>query len=70
VYDEPHCTTEVNYSFIVVGYDTYKNGTKKQDDYIAKNSWCESWGNKSYVWMSRNKHNQCGIASTGSCPFV
>ncbi|CAF4021347.1 unnamed protein product [Rotaria magnacalcarata] len=70
VYDEPHCTTEVNYSFIVVGYDTYKNGTTKQDDYIAKNSWCESWGNKSYVWMSRNKHNQCGIASTGSCPFV
>jgi cathepsin L len=69
VYDEPACsTTSLCHSFILVGYDTFHNSTTSQDYYIAKNSWGETWGNKGYVWMSRNKHNQCGIATMGSYP--
>lgn len=71
VYDDPKCsTTDVNHTFIVVGYDTYKNSTAKLEYYIAKNSWGESWGNKGYIWMSRNKHNQCGISNIASYPLV
>ncbi|CAF2058406.1 unnamed protein product [Rotaria magnacalcarata] len=71
VYDEPACsTTNIDHSFILVGYDTFKNATVKKEYYIAKNSWGDSWGDKGYIWMSRNKHNQCGIANIGSYPLV
>lgn len=71
VYDEPACSkTDLDHPFYLVGYDTFTNGTTKQNYYIAKNSWGETWGNKGYIWMSRNKDNQCGIANIASYPLV
>lgn len=71
VYDEPKCSsTNIDHSFVLVGYDTFNNGTVKKDYYIAKNSWGDTWGDKGYIWMSRNKDNQCGIANIGSYPTV
>lgn len=71
VYDEPACrTTQLLHSFIVVGYDTFRNATVSQDYYIAKNSWGDKWGMKGYIWMSRNKNNQCGIATMAGYPTV
>jgi cathepsin L len=71
VYNEPACsTTQWSHTIVLVGYDTVTNGTVNQDYYIAKNSWGKEWGMDGYIWMSRNKKNQCGIANMASYPLV
>ncbi|CAF3741612.1 unnamed protein product [Rotaria socialis] len=71
VYDEPACSTkEWSHTMTIVGYDVFNNGTTKRDYYIVKNSWGETWSLNGYIWMSRNKNNQCGIANWASYPLV
>ncbi|KAF7205368.1 procathepsin L [Nothobranchius furzeri] len=66
VYYEPSCSPTPDHGVLVVGYGS----TSSENYWLVKNSWGTGWGDQGYILMSKDKNNNCAIASYASYPLV
>ncbi|XP_049326494.1 cathepsin La isoform X3 [Astyanax mexicanus] len=71
IYYEKDCSSEeLDHGVLVVGYGFQGEDVDGKKYWIVKNSWSENWGDKGYIYMAKDRHNHCGIATAASYPLV
>jgi len=64
VFDDDSCGTNLDHAVVLVGY-----GTDDKDYWILRNSWGETWGEKGYMRIVRNK-NMCGLSEYAIAAYL
>uniref|UniRef100_A0A6J0TQT4 Cathepsin K-like n=1 Tax=Pogona vitticeps TaxID=103695 RepID=A0A6J0TQT4_9SAUR len=72
IFYQKGCGDFLNHGMLAVGYGTVKDddAQKIKKYWILKNSWSKTWGEKGYMRLAREMHNQCGVASDASYPTL
>jgi len=67
IYYESRCSSSnLDHEMLAVGWGVNSGGSEY---WIVQNSWGESWGIQGYIYMARNRNNNCGIATFASYPI-
>ncbi|KAH3803140.1 procathepsin L-like [Dreissena polymorpha] len=67
IYYNPNCqANRPNHAMVLVGYVYSTAGNY----WIIKNSWGTTWGDKGYVYMAKDKGDNCGLRNFASYPTL
>uniref|UniRef100_A0A8C9TFB2 Si:dkey-26g8.5 n=1 Tax=Scleropages formosus TaxID=113540 RepID=A0A8C9TFB2_SCLFO len=69
-YEEACSSVNLDHGVLVVGYGYEGQNVDGNKYWIIKNSWTERWGKKGYIYMAKDRNNNCGIATAASYPLV
>jgi len=70
VFNEPTCKRQnelLDHGVSLIGYGTSLGG---EAYWMVKNSWGWQWGMHGYIQMSKDKNNQCGIATDATYALI
>jgi len=69
IYHDIFCSSKnLDHGVLAVGFGV--DTDSKEQYWIVKNSWGTGWGQAGWIYMSKDRNNNCGIATMASYPIV